>query len=251
MNTLSSLTLQDDFTDLFFSSGLAAHHTLPAGDGGEVRLSLRWEQHRSGRDVVSSDPLDSDFRPVIPVDEGAWTSLGIGTSLQTPWPHLRARGEGLMGRFKGRSFGSVLLGLDYQRRWLSRGTEVLMDLQGAGLIGTPPTQALYYLGGRQTVPGYGFRSRTGDRFWLLRTEASTEFLHPFARIRAFGAAGEVRREISYPTFPSALRTSSLLSAGLGLGLGWDVLRLDLARGLRSGGEWELMLWVRKDFWPWL
>jgi hypothetical protein len=251
MNTLASLTVQDDFTDLFFSSGFAAHHTVAAGDGGEVRLSLRWEQHRSGRDVVSSDPTDSEFRPVIPVDEGVWTSIGIGTSLQTPWPHLRVRGEGLLGQFRGQNFGSVLMALDYQRRWLSRGTGVLVNLQGAGLMGTPPTQAHYYLGGRHTVPGYGFRSEVGERFWLLRSEASTDLFHPFVRIRAFGAAGEVRGEVSYPTFPSVERTSSLLSAGLGLGLGWDVLRLDLARGLRGDGEWELMLWVKRDFWPWL
>jgi hypothetical protein len=36
-----------------------------------------------------------------------------------------------------------------------------------------------------------------------------------------------------------------------LGLGWDVLRLDLAKGLRDGGEWEVILWVKPDFWPWL
>jgi hypothetical protein len=251
MNSLSSLTVQEDFTDLFFSSGLAAQHTFPAGDGGEVKLALRWEQHRSGRDVVSTDPTDPEFRPVIPVDEGVWTSMGIGTTLPTPWPHLKVRGEGLLGRFEGQNFGSVLLGLDYRRRWLSRGTEALMGLQGAGLTGTPPTQALFYLGGRQTVPGYGFRSAAGDRFWLLRGEASTDLLHPFVRLRAFGAAGEVREEVTFPTFPSVHRTSSLLSAGLGLGLGWDVLRLDLARGLRGDGEWELMLWVKKDFWPWL
>ena len=155
------------------------------------------------------------------------------------------------GGSEGQNFGSVLLALDYQRRWLSRGTEVLVDLQGAGLMGTPPTQAHYYLGGRHTVPGYGFRSEVGERFWLLRSEASTDLFHPFVRIRAFGAAGEVRGEVSYPTFPSVERTSSLLSAGLGLGLGWDVLRLDLARGLRGDGEWELMLWVKRDFWPWL
>jgi hypothetical protein len=249
MNTLTSLTVQDDYTDLFFSTGLAAHHTLPAGEGNEVNLSLRWEQHRSGRDVVSSDSADSGFRPVIPVDEGVWTSIGIGTALQTPWPNLKVRGEGLWGRFKDQNFGSVLLALDYRRRWLSRGTEVLVDLQGAELMGAPPTQAEHYLGGRLSVPGYGFRSKTGDRFWLLRTEASTEVLHPFVRVRAFGAAGEVSRELLDPS--PTRQTSSLLSAGLGLGLGWDILRLDLARGLRGDGDWELMLWVKKDFWPWL
>ena len=137
MNTLSSLSMQDDFTDLFFSTGLAAHHTLPTGERGEVRLSLRREQHRSGRDVVSSDPSDSEFRPVIPVNEGSWASLGIGTSLPTPWPNLTVRGEGLAGRFKGRSFGSVLLGLDYQRQMAQSGRRGVGGPPGGRAHGDP------------------------------------------------------------------------------------------------------------------
>ena len=40
------------------------------------------------------------------------------------------------------------------------------------------------------------------------------------------------------------------SAGVGLGLGWDVLHLDLGRGL-DGGEWELVVSVDRRFRGWL
>ena len=143
--------------------------------------------------------------------------------------------------------------LDYRRRLLTRGAEVQAGLQGGILLGDPPLQARYFLGGRQTVPGYVFRSRVGDGYWLLRSEASIDLLHPFLRLRAFGAAGGAREEGLWDPYfsPTEKRWAFLLSAGLGLGLGWDVLRLDLAKGLRDGGEWEVILWVKPDFWPWL
>jgi hypothetical protein len=40
------------------------------------------------------------------------------------------------------------------------------------------------------------------------------------------------------------------SAGAGVGLLWDVLHLDLARGL-NGGEWELVVSVDRRFRGWL
>jgi hypothetical protein len=203
--------------------------------------------------VVSSDLDDTKFRPVLPVDEGVWTSLAAAGSFQMPWPNLHHTTVALLGRFEDQTFGALSGSLNYRRRWLTRGTEVQVHLQGGSLFGNPPLQAHYFLGGRQTVPGYPFRSRVGDEYWILKSEASMELFHPFLRLRAFAAAGETRAEEDlYPTLLPLKNVSPyLLSAGLGLGLGWDVLRLELAKGLRDGGEWEVILWVKRDFWPWL
>jgi len=253
LNTLAALTWNDDFTDLFFASGAQATHTLLPWPEGELRFRARWENHRSARDVVSSDLEDTDFRPVLPVDEGVWTSLAAAGSFQMPWPNLHLTTEGLLGRFKDQSFGSLSGSLDYRRRWLPRGAEFQANLQGGALLGEPPLQAHFFLGGRQTVPGYSFRSRIGDRYWLLRSDVSIDLLHPFLKLRAFGAAGGARgeREIDFGLSPPEKSWSYLMSAGIGLGLGWDVIRLDLAKGLRDGGEWALVFWVKHDFWPWL
>ncbi|MFH1764590.1 MAG: hypothetical protein ABIF09_10400 [Gemmatimonadota bacterium] len=253
LNTLAAVTLNHDFTDLFFASGAQATHTLGQWTQGRLKVTARWEQHRSARDVVSSDLEDTEFRPVLPVDEGIWTSVALAGSSQMPWPNLLLTAEGLLGRFKDQGFGSLSGGLSYRRRWLTQGAEVQTDLQGGALLGDPPLQAHYFLGGRQTLPGYPFRSLVGDGYWLLRSEASIDLLHPFLRLRAFGAAGGAREDgLIDPTFPPGeKRWSYLLSAGAGLGLGWDVVRLELARGLRDGGEWEVILSVKQDFWPWL
>jgi hypothetical protein len=37
------------------------------------------------------------------------------------------------------------------------------------------------------------------------------------------------------------------SAGAGVGLFWDVVRLDVVRGLR-GGEWQLLFSVKPSLW---
>jgi hypothetical protein len=165
--------------------------------------------------------------------------------------------QGLLGRFDDETFGSMAADLAFHQRWLVRGTELRAHLGGGSLLGEPPVQALRFFGGRMTVPGYPFRSRVGDRYWLFRGEASTDLFPPILRLRTFGAAGGVRSgDLSayhrLPTNGAAAGESSfLLSAGFGVALGWDVIRVDVARGLRDGGEWELILWVKQDFWPWL
>jgi hypothetical protein len=39
--------------------------------------------------------------------------------------------------------------------------------------------------------------------------------------------------------------------GAGLGIFYDILRVDLARGLGSGGRWELIIETRPSFWNFL
>jgi hypothetical protein len=269
LNTLSSLTLAKDFTDLYFASGVAATHTVTAGSDSPWTFTARREEHHSARDVVSSDLDDTDFRPVQAVDEGTWTSLEAAGALPLPRPDLRLTVHGLFGRFdvlsqeegargdpiQGRdgTFGSLSGTLTYLRRWLTRGATLEADVRGGTLFGTPPLQAHFFLGGRGSLPGYDFRSQAGEKYWLARAEASMDLLPPLLRLRVFGAAG--RAWGGDPLFDTLggqpNDPPTLFSTGLGLGFGWDILRLDLARGLRTGGDWGVILSVRHDFWPWL
>jgi hypothetical protein len=43
----------------------------------------------------------------------------------------------------------------------------------------------------------------------------------------------------------------LVGVGGGVGLLFDILHVELARGLRQGGMWELVVRVRRPFWTWL
>jgi hypothetical protein len=252
LNTLSALTIDRDFRDLFFAGGIRAFHTWQPWPSTELTLEGLWETHRSGRDVVSTDVQNPRFRPVLPITEGNWTSLSLGIESSPGQGFWRSHAKARVGRLDGAGFGGVEIGLTWARRFLSRGSEARLDLRSARLLGTPPLQALYLLGGRGTLPGYAFRTYVGDRYWLLRIEASQALLAPWLRVRAFAAAGGTGLEMGPlpPSWPQRSATS-LVSAGLGLGLGWDVLRLDIGRGLSGGGDWEVVLAVSHDFWAWL
>jgi hypothetical protein len=246
--------MEEDYADLLFASGTAARHAFSPGPGIRLELEGRLEDHRPARNVVDSDPHDSGFRPVQPIARGTWKSLNLRGSFPTFLPNLTLTPEVLLGSFAGSSFWRVGGALRYEAGRLAGGQELLMALEGSRLLGHPPQQAHVRLGGRGTVPGYPFRAYEGDAFWLFSTEASVDLFHPFVRLRAFGNAGQLWP--ADPPFdpelmPTAQDAETLLSLGLGIGIGWDILRLDLARGLRGAGDWEVILSVNPEFWPWL
>lgn len=253
LNSLAALTLDEDYTDLFFGTGVSASQRWTPRAGWRVDLTGRWETHRPARDEVSSDPQAPRFRPVLSTDRGDWVSLSMAVSAPTPWESLAWAGEGLLGRFDGSTFGHLFGEVTLRRTSLARGLDFGTSLSGGVLFGSPPLQSLYLVGGRETVPGYSFRSRVGDQYWLLRAEAAKDILAPWIRLRIFGAAGATRYGgTPLPAaWPLGEDSRLLVSGGAGLGLGWDVFRLDLARGLREGGEWQVIFSVNRTFWPWL
>ncbi len=252
LNTLSALTLDEDYRDLFFASGIRASQSWTPGPGWSMALEARVEEHRPGRDEVSSDSLSPRFRAVIPMERGSWRSLELRAASPTPWETVSLQGSALLGRFGDRTFGDLQGGVSALYSSFATGTDVEARLQGGVLVGEAPLQSRYFLGGRETVPGYGFRTRSGDAYWLFRLEGARDLLSPWVRLRVFGAAGGTRYgDPDPPSWRAEPPPAVLLSAGAGVALGWDVLHLDLARGLRKGGDWELMLSVNRVFWPWL
>jgi hypothetical protein len=254
LNTLSALALEDDYRDLYFTSGARFLHTHSLSEDGNVEVRVRWEEHRSAEDVVSQGDDPSGFRPVLPTEEGRWASVAASAELSPSRGILSLGAEALLGRFEDRTFASLGGEAGAERQWLDRGIAIEGRLRGATLLGdAPPRQALFLLGGRQTLPGHPYRSRVGDAFWLLTAEGSREVLSPWARLRVFGAAGGTHFGGGpLPTpWPGKAAPSTLVSLGAGLELGWDVLRLDLARGVGGEGGWQLLLSVSHEFWPWL
>jgi hypothetical protein len=253
LNTLGALSLDKDYQDLFFVTGARATQTWVVRPGMELGIEERWEAHRPARDEVSSDPTTPRFRPVIPTERGNWRSVALRMSSTTPWQSLTTAWQALAGRFEDRSVGELTGTATFRRSSLSRGMDLLATLQGGLLLGDPPVQSQYFLGGRETIPGYEFRSLSGDRFWILRAQAARDLKTPWARLRIFGAVGGARLadQATSETGRSEESHRLLTSLGAGIGLFWDVLRLDFARGLSGGGDWEVVLSVNHAFWPWL
>ena len=254
LNTLAALSLDEDYTDLFFATGALASHRWSPRPGWKLEFQGRWEDHTRARDVVSSDPRDPRFRPIIPTADGVWQSLSVNISAPTPLRSLSLDGQTLLGRFDSRFFGKMGVGATFRRASLGRGLDFTSTVSAGVLLGDPPAQAFFFLGGRGTVPGYDFRASSGESFWLWNIELARDLWDPWVRFRLFGAAGGTN---DFGEAADALPGESdfgpdlMVSAGAGVGLFWDVLRLDLAKGIREGGDWELVLSVNPSFWPWL
>jgi hypothetical protein len=62
------------------------------------------------------------------------------------------------------------------------------------------------------------------------------------------AAGETAVERVRRDWHAQGTDGFITSIGAGVGLGWDVLRIDLIRGVSRGGEWQLLLSIQPRLW---
>lgn len=232
-------------------------------DGGTARVSgdvrSRWllsasatiEEHRSAALVVETPPLAQDraFRPVRSVAEGRL----IGGKLELLRPAPAATSEGWWGAASIE--GGTLEGGEgpYLRPMVTAGTRAGRRESSAGLrvtgsvgaaLGDPPPQRLFLLGGRATLPGYGYREFAGDRFALAQAETDVEILRSWLRLRATAAVGWTSLDGTATPDDWRVRETEGIraSAGVGVGLIYDILHVDAVRGL-NGGDWEWIVSV--------
>jgi len=189
---------------------------------------------------------------VLPVPEGDGGQIAV--SLGHRFGDLMLTGTGRVGHFEGENWagGSVMAEWEWALR--ARGTTVTGTVQGALLSDGAPAHERFLAGGRHTLPGYDYRAFAGDRMGLARLEVSQAVFAPWLSLRAFGAAGVTGRSMATPLgWPAATTDGVLTSAGAGIAVGWDVLRLDFGRALQDRGEsgWEVVFSVQRRFWPWL
>jgi hypothetical protein len=129
-----------------------------------------------------------------------------------------------------------------------------------------PAQELVYFGGPTTAPGYEYHELVGaaglsqrlewhlpvpfiavpfGRFGRAPAQAT---LAPFAQIAVVGGEhAPVRRTGSVAASSAAKRDGGYPSVGVGLVTLFDLVRFDVARGLR-GGRWSFAVDVSRDFW---
>ncbi|MEX2465613.1 MAG: hypothetical protein WD995_01800 [Gemmatimonadota bacterium] len=249
-NTITSLSGQKDYLDPYFARGAALTFKGRAGPAGPT-LTLRWEQHHQGADVVSDDITDTEYRPVRGIDRGTLGSVEVTVPFTLP-ANVSAEVDLTAGRLSPRNFASVEIdavkGFDLPGEI---GTGQL-SASGGWLSGDGPAQALYLIGGRNTLPGHGYRDFVGDRYWLVRAETTVPVHERWVGIRFIGAVGatylgtRALPERWSPTGSSGIRAS----LGAGLSIMYDVMRIDLARGL-DGGGWEAVFSVSPGLRPWI
>jgi hypothetical protein len=262
VNTLSALVAGEDYTDPYYVRGGELRLRTPLTPGWTLSAAGRTEVHRSAA-LTSDFSLAGDgFRRVAGIDRGTFFGATLGARRTIPSDVAAGWGAGATldgGRLDGedadRDFLRPTVDAQWLRRWSPR--DALLELDGsAGMAwGDLPRQGLFLLGGRGTVPGFRFRSFGGDRFALARAVASADLAAPWLRGRLFGAAGwtgvGAAGEEALAAWPSRTTDGARLGIGAGLGIFYDMVRVDVARGLGRDGRWELIVETRPTFWDFL
>lgn len=281
MNSLTALLAGYDFLDPFYASGAELRLQPHPISGWNLDVRLRAEEHDQAAATTDFSVFggSSHFRSVSAALEGTLYGATLGLRREAPAEVARAWSGGLsaeIARFVPadleRDLGEPVrtyarpradAGLLFR---LGGGRE--LELQGSAgtTFGETPPQAVWRIGGRGTVPGQPFRAYGGDSYAFARATWSQELLRPFLRGRLFAAAGWAGDRVSedpvviiddvqvmdvvYP-FIGPPREGRIVSVGAGVGILYDILRIDVARGLGAEGRWEVVVEANPGFWDFL
>lgn len=242
----------EDYLDPYFARGGVAYHRFgsPGGPGTvEVRLTREW--HEAARQVIGSG---DSYPPVRPIDEGWLSAADVRVELPERRTGASLSVAGRLGHHEGRTYATGRARVAWAREEAFRPVPFRAELL-AGVVGPDaPAQELALLGGRGTLPGHPYRKQIGDRFWLLTVEAGHAVRAPWVEVHAFAAAGRswLSGERGVPEgWPGRGDAATRASLGIGVELLWEVLRVDLARGLGAGGDWTVVFEISPRLQRWL
>ena len=262
-NTIAAQEFGADCTDTYDVRAISFSGSL-ARLGWRPSFNFSYEQQDSLS--VHARPANGRFEPTIPAQPIHELRATVGLDRPTTLTvggyelgvHLAASGlwrQSWSPLLRG-SFLRPTASIDLQKPFGS--SRILFHTIGAAIFGNGdsiPAQHLVYFGGPTTGPGYDFHEFTGRGGVSQRVEY--RFLAPFLPI-PLGRFGRAPGSITLAPFANAVwidRPAAFKAARQGwypsLGLGaltvFDVLRFDVARGLRDG-RWTFGVDIGRDFW---
>ena len=244
-SSLSTLLLGRDEGDYYRTLGieLTGEPLSSRGRWYDWRLYVQRERVAEKETDFSIPHLFDEerlFDPNAPAHEAE--QVGGAVRLRGAWGEaaagLRGRAEvGIDGAVGSFDYGlpAVTLGLGFPLP----GPLVGLVEGGAGTtFGHPALQHLWRVGGSGSLRGYEPGVLVGESFWRGRGEVATEL--PLVRVGLFSDVGWAG-----PT-AEVREARPLVSAGIGLSVLDGLVRLDVARALRSPTGWRLTAYV--DAW---
>ena len=265
-NSIAAQEFGSDWTDPFDVRGAALGIDLAPRGGVRWRIEGGYEEH--DRLEVHAEPSAGRYEPTIP----AWPIDVVRLSLRAERPtalgplgtEIGGEAELRGGRFEGRDTTFAFDAPRYLRASLALHVErpigrarLVLETTAAAVGARPavPPQELVRLGGPVSGPGYDYHAFVGRTAAAQRVEWRTPvpfFAIPLGRFgTAPGAAtlAPFAHVVWVEPAPgvSAPREGWYPAAGVGLMTLFDLLRLDVARGLRDG-RWTFSMDVSRDFW---
>lgn len=259
VSTGGALLRGEDYLDPYFERGGRVWASLPVG-GGSATLAL--STARQAPAELHLDPLgDAEPRLVLPVERGRDTRATV--SFDRELPPVAGSKIHLGADVDLATFGTF----DYTR-WVFDVTATPTEPDdawgwegrgGIGLVtGNRPVQRTLRIGGRGTVPGYEFRRFSGEQVAFVNVAVSRVVLQPWLRMRALAALGWSHVDDDLVRLPGTGGDASPVeyrmpdtggfrpAVGGGVSIVYDLVRLDVARGL-DDGIWEWTLSVNPQF----
>jgi hypothetical protein len=158
-------------------------------------------------------------------------------------------------------FARGVVELRFTRERADRLLRVMAFAAGVGLAGDDPVppQALVYLGGPVSGPGYGFHAFQARRAAMLHAEYGVRIPFPSIPLARYGSSPANARLLPYVHLVGVSGAAAAArhadgvypSLGIALELFFDLLRVETARGLRAGtdqgGRWTFALDLSEGF----
>lgn len=267
-NTIAGQAFGDDATDPYDVRGGGLRARFELSPTSQLNLTLAHE--RQDRLSVHAEPWSGDYLPTISARPLTSTSLALaigGRGWSGPWGSaLGARLEVRAAQLNPREGDAATVGLG---RVAASGTfelplsprSSLFAEANAGAVsgGDVPPQELIRFGGIVSGPGYGYHRFAGRVGATLRVEPRIrvpfislplvvfrEKAPPWATLAPYGHL--VCVDDGDPRYGDA--SGCYPAVGVGFSIMYDVLRLDLARGLRDG-QWTFGIDAARMFWGFL
>ena len=260
-NSIAAQEFGSDYIDTYDARGVSLSWEL-ARMGWRPSLSVTYD--RQSPLSVHARPATGEFEPTIPALELRETRATLGMDRPTALTfggfemaaHLAVTGVRVNSPVAIRSdLLRPSLVLDLAKPFGS--TRLVLHTIAAGVVSpdSVPAQHLIFLGGPSSGPGYNFHEFVGRAGVSQRLE--WRFLAPFIPL-PLGRFGRAPASITLAPFATAVwidrsaafkppRQGWYPSVGLGALTFFDILRLDVARGLRDG-RWTFSIDVGRDFW---
>ena len=263
-NSFAAQEFGSDYTEPFDTRGVGLRAELGRRFGVTWSLGAAVERQK-GLEVHAS-PAFGRFEPTIPALDADVVEVALGADRAlTPigggfWlgGRLELRGARVdpasldAPRDLGRAFADLRI-----ERPVGAHRLVLRSTVGAVDAGTndAPAQHLVYLGGPVSAPGYRYHELVGTVGAGQRLEWRMPVPFPSIPLGRFGTApGSATLapfvHFAYIDDPAQFRRSDsgwFPAAGVGALVLFDLLRLDVAHGIRDG-RWTFSADVMRDFW---
>ena len=267
VNSLAAQEFGADATDPYGVEGVGLG--LDALAPGSLRLRLDATVERQRPLEIRAAPAQGSFPRILPATPLRAVRVSLAgeraTALSVLGTEVRASGELRVSRLRPDDASAPVATTNVGRAVVSVGIErplgrnrlVLQTYGGAvGANGTIPAQEWLWFGGPLSAPGYEFHELAAVAAVSQRVEWRTPVPVPSVSLGRFGRVpGQATlAPFVQGTFIRRAQDTDLAhpsggypSAGVALVPFFDLLRIEVARGLR-GGRWTLNVDVAREFW---